>query len=342
MTSCSDSTCTGRDVVATPQGWFVESGRLTKHAVVILDLHDAITPAPGGLVCNGQWDEPLDASDAALASFVTGVGPEVHGVVSEWELRPDGMDVRRAPRHRLNAVPVWERLVDVVALGMPWSTGSRPPGRLISADYLCRASPAAGAPLPDRVWPPLAHRFFEDAVLHADDIGAAELAAIGHRAIDPLAREEILNSLSFHAMATKALEERGSSPVMVRLQFLREPVDPARATAFVSVLTDRYRALVQRGVLCLYVRRHAATAVRSAVWGLDDSVPANSAVQAGQMLMQALGLPPMTPQARVGQGHWSTLLERHEVPATTLPGTAAEIADLTRLVHAAVAMLAPE
>lgn len=305
--------------------------------LLILELPAAVELRVDSLAPQGNWREPLALADAALASLLTGVGVDAHGALSEQELRPDGQALRLAPRHRLMHSPCWEQVEGAVAVGLPWSTGSRAGKCVVSPEFVRSGVPGPQVTLPDRVWPEAFNAQLAPACIAPEELDAATLAELGFAAHGANARYEIAEWLSLHSIAT-ALLELGHPPLLIlRLRLALEPENPAASSRFVEAVLARYRYLWGQDELRLLIRHRSTGDVECAVFGTAPTPRFESAIAMGLNLATRFGLSPEA--RRLPAQHWATLRARYQPPANTLPGTAAQIQSLVARVNEGLGQL---
>lgn len=303
--------------------------------LLILDLHPTVSSPCAALQLLGRWNEAACLAAAHLASLFTATEPSVHGVLSEWEPRPDGLELRPAPRQRLMQPPLWERVDGATAVALPWSTGSRCKGHVIGAEFLRARDPGIMPVLPDRVWPPTVWQVAEAARVLPHDLQAGTIASLGYEGASPLALSELRTTLSAHNAATLLMERECPALLMARWQLLQRPPQPAAISRFLQAAVSRYHQLAPDCELRLLIRSPSdGGSLVCSVWSMGPGPALGSSLQFGVSLTEHLGvgLPPARPLDTV---HWARLRWRHQRPQQVLPGAAPRVQELDLGLRAA-------
>lgn len=287
--------------------------------LLIVDVPEGVRPRQDFLAPCGQWQVPAAFSAADLATVLTGVPVTAHGVLDEWELRPDGQDLRAAPRHRLKHQPWWESVDGAIAVGLPWSTGSQGKARCVSAEFAEPSHPGAYAALPGRVWPAADHAGLAALRLAPDELAAATLTQLGFHPTRA-AQHEMANWLSLHMVATALLENTQAPLALVRLALNVKP-DRQEATAdFIAASVQRYRALWQ-GSMLLLLRTFQGELTVCEAFGDTGGATIDDAAGLARLMTkrpaQGVDLP---------AAHWDALRARYQAPAQAMPGIGPVIA----------------
>lgn len=309
---------------------------MSTRLLLILDLPAGVVPATSALQPRGAWQEPPALAGAALASLLTAT--DRHGAIDSMEPTPDGQALRPAPRHRLAQPPLWESVAGAIAVGLPWSVGSR--GACVVAPEFVQCDGAApGAPLPDRVWPDHWCRPLAALRLQPDELDPAALAGLGYAAT-PHAHAALAALISLHAIATALLEQQRPPLLIARFQLTAAPAQPAATARFLEAMLARYLALQAGAPLQLLLRHHRGDAVACSLHDNTPGAALDSALALGRELAAHFDLVPAC--AALPDSHWDTVRARYQTPARGMPGMADDLAALAARAEAALTALAPE
>lgn len=309
---------------------------MSTRLLLILDLPAGVVPATSALQPRGAWQEPPALAGAALASLLTAT--DRHGAIDSMEPTPDGQALRPAPRHRLAQPPLWESVAGAIAVGLPWSVGSR--GACVVAPEFVQCDGAApGAPLPDRVWPDHWCRPLAALRLQPDELDPAALAGLGYAAT-PHAHAALATLISLHAIATALLEQQRPPLLIARFQLTAAPAQPAATARFLEAMLARYLALQAGAPLQLLLRHHRGDAVACSLHDNTPGAALDSALALGRELAAHFDLVPAC--AALPDSHWDTVRARYQTPARGMPGMADDLAALAARAEAALTALAPE
>lgn len=311
---------------------------MSTRLLLILDLPAEVIPTTGALQPRGAWQEPSALADAMLASLLTATATDRHGAINSMEPTPDGQALRPAPRHRLLQPPLWESVAGAIAVGLPWSRGSRG-ACVVTPEFVQCDGTAPGTPLPDRVWPDHWCRPLAALRLQPDELDPAALAGLGYAAT-PQAHAELAALISLHAIATALLEQQRPPLLFARFQLTAAPTQPAATARFLDAMLARYLALQAGASLQLLMRRHGRDTVDCSV---HDSMPGaalDSALALGRELAAHFGLHPAG--AVLPARHWDTVHARYQTAARGMPGMAGDLAALAARAQAALTALAPD
>ncbi|WP_141020378.1 hypothetical protein [Azoarcus sp. DD4] len=311
---------------------------MSTRLLLILDLPAEVIPTTGALQPRGAWQEPSALADAMLASLLTATATDRHGAINSMEPTPDGQALRPAPRHRLLQPPLWESVAGAIAVGLPWSRGSRG-ACVVTPEFVQCDGTAPGAPLPDRVWPDHWCRPLAALRLQPDELDPAALAGLGYAAT-PQAHAALAALISLHAIATALLEQQRPPLLIARFQLTAAPTQPAATARFLDAMLARYLALQAGASLQLLMRRHGRDTVDCSV---HDSMPGaalDSALALGRELAAHFGLHPAG--AVLPARHWDTVHARYQTAARGMPGMAGDLAALAARAQAALTALAPD
>ena len=304
-----------------------------RHALLlILDVPEGVAPVLDFLAPCGHWQVPSALAAADLATVLTGVPAAAHGVLDEWELRPDGQELRAAPRHRLMHQPWWEGTPGAIAVGLPWSTGSEGPARSVSAEFAEAATAGAYAPLPGRVWPPSDGPALAALRIAPDELDAATMAQLGYPP-SRLAQHELASWLSLHMCATAQIAQSPAPLAVVRLKLAAAPAHPEATADFIAASMRRYRALWPATIVAVLrtaKHEHTECALFSDAGGAPIGDAASLALFMTATPARGIDMP---------QTHWKALRERYQAPAQAMPGAGAAIKALQARVKQALQVL---
>lgn len=304
--------------------------------LLILEVAPHVEEIAAGGRRVAQWREEPDLADAALASLLTAAPVSRHGALSAWELTPDGQQIRLAPRHRLMCPPIWERLSQTAAVGLPWSSGSIPDGFVVTPDFVSPRLAAHPAVLPDRVHPPLLGRQLSEYRVSPGELDAATMLGLGFS--EHAHREDISVLLSLHAIATSLIEQSHPQLAIVRLPLGRvTPAAPERTRAFLAAVQRRYEELSADATLLTLTRVFHHDHVHNILRSEAPETHADSALALGVLIARKMNT--LQQFSRLPNEHWSQLKARYQSPSSTMPGTKAQIRGLQCQVEAGLASL---
>ncbi|HEX5125417.1 MAG TPA: hypothetical protein VFW00_01635 [Rhodocyclaceae bacterium] len=313
--------------------------------LLLIDLPPGVPYEPDGLTALGAWHNEAGTESANLASLTTGAVVEQHGIIAEWECRPDGVLPRRAPRSRLMIQPLWERLPDSLAVAWPWTTGSNSANKnatVISPDFMRIVASNACTPLPGHTSPRLLAKALEPLRFLPGKLDPDLLWQVGYG--ESLAESTMLaEALSAHAIATALLLKGPTSLAAVRLRFTMPPNTPTRLSEFVALLHRRYNEICigWRHYCVIRTRPINATASHDSLWGNtpDDSRYAN-ATTFSRALAKQMGLSLRFDDNEVlPDSHWQAVQNRYQVPKLLRPDVAPVIIKITSEVQTALKVL---
>ncbi len=282
----------------------------------------------------GHWEEPKSLIDAGLASLLTGVSVDGHGVLSRWELRPDGQHLREAPYHRLQCRPLWARVPGAVAIGLPWSSGGRLDGTVVTVDFSRSDGPAGCVPLPDRTWPPRLAAELRSLRIAPEELDATTLAELGFLPCTNEALQEIASSLSLHMIGTEILAEASSPLAIVKLSLPISVSSPEKSDQFVRAMVDRYLEIYADGECLLLMRHEYNQQIHYRALTNNATTKADSSLDMGKYLASRLGL--AIQPTFLDTGYWERVRAAYTAPRATLPGTAKQIQRLQDEVNCAL------
>lgn len=302
---------------------------------LILDIHESLAVSDGSLFQQGIWSERSEFSDASLATVLTGVELIQHGVLSEWEPRPDGQAMRLAPRSRLKVSPVWERITSAVAIGLPWSSGSRPDGCVVTTDFALSDIPGLSPDLPDRVWPNELRTRLMAARISPGEVDLSVMNELGFDGGKPSLQFELATFLSLHNIGTKLLVDTFLPLFISRLTLKSAPTNPTLTNRFLSAVVLRYLTMTQAADVIVLSRSQCDEDVTFRVVGTEQNLSFRSSNELGRFIVNRYLLPPQL-STPLESDHWDTLSERYRIATNTLPGTAESIRNVTRNVELAL------
>lgn len=305
--------------------------------LLILEVPESVNPRFGALSNLGDWHEPDAQMDAGLASLFSGASVREHGTLSRWELRPDGQQLRESPRHRLMCPPIWERLAGAVAVGAPWSIGSRPMGKTVSSDFARSDLRERSIALPDRAWPELLAVELAPLCIDAEELDAKTIAELGFSPGDSGVQRELATCLSLHVIATALLEKDCPPLTIVMLGMPQLPADPLASTRFVEAVVDRYHSIAGQAEIQLLLRRIGPAGARCQALGSKPERQFASSLGMGVALASHFGL--STQAQPLLPGHWENLRASYHPPSNTLPGTGRSIHALAERIEQALLSL---
>lgn len=309
--------------------------------LLVLDMPASIELMPDASFRQGFWHEPKSVADASLASLLTGgVPPISHGVIDEWELRPDGQALRRAPRHRLMQPPLWESIPRSVAVGLPWSRGSHAAGCVVSPDYIWSELSDNSAALPDRIWPETLVQRISDARLQPHELDNATISQLGFSSASSHIARELSAWLSLHMIGTLLLEQEQPDFFALRLRFESLPINPAATARFIQSAISRYQSISGTSEIKILIRRHNKNQVECILLGTQPATPMNSSQALGKSISAHFALE-NTEQSKLTADYWKALRARCQPPQNTLPGMKTAITELTTRIDEAMTTLFP-
>lgn len=308
--------------------------------LLIVEVPESVNPCFGAFGNLGDWHEPAAQMDAGLASLFTGASVREHGALSRWELRPDGQQLRESPRHRLMCPPLWERVLGAVAVGAPWSIGSRPMGKTVSSDFVRSDLPEKTIALPDRVWPESLAAELAALCIDAEELDGRTIAELGFSPGNIAVQRELAACLSVHVIATALLEKDCPPLTIVMLGLPQLPADPLASTRFVEAVVDRYRSIAGQAEIQLLLRRIGPAGAQCQVLGSEPERQFASSLAMGVALARHFGL--STPAPPLAPRHWENLRASYRPPSNTLPGTGKSIRSLAERVEQALLSLEGE
>lgn len=303
--------------------------------ILILDIHESLSAANESLFQQGIWSERSEFSDASLATVLTGVNLQQHGVLSEWEPRPDGQVMRLAPRRRLKVSPVWERVPGAVAIGMPWSSGSRPDGYVVSADFAMSDIPGISPDLPDRVWPNELRTHLLAARMSPEEVNLSVMSELGFNGGKPSFQFELATFLSLHNIGTQLLSDTLLTLFITRLTLKASPSNPSLANTFLTDVISRYLTMAQAADLMVVSRSQYDGNITFRVVGTEQNLSFCSSYELGRFILNRYLLPPQLP-IPLDSDHWHRLSERYRMAGNALPGTTESIRSVIENVVSAL------